>query len=343
MKAVRWGMLSTARIGEIMLKASHRSSRARFVAIASRDRVRAEEMARTHGIEASFGSYEELVATDAIDAVYIPLPNALHAEWAIKALNAGKHVLCEKPLSRRPADVAAAFDAADRARKVLAEAFMYRYHPQTALARRLVEQGEIGRLSYLKGTLSITAESGDLLRNSAVLEGGALLDLGCYCVNAARLFVGEPERVYAEELRVAGGVDTHFVGTIRLPRDVIAQFDVGIALPRRDRLELVGSEGELVLRDPWLCRQRTVEVHRDGGVKRVAVDRQGRFGLHYDGLDVYRVELDAVSDAIGNGSELPFGRADAIEQARVLDALLRSAELNLPVELAHVDAARPEA
>jgi xylose dehydrogenase (NAD/NADP) len=265
--------------------------------------------------------------------VYVPLPNALHVEWAAKALSAGKHVLCEKPLSRWPADVAAAFDAAERAGRVLSEAFMYRYHPQTALARRLVEEGAIGELAYLKATLSITMERGDI-RGSRELDGGSLMDLGCYCVSAARLFAGEPERVYAEELRAGEGVDMQFASTMRMPRDVIAQFDVGFALPRRERLELVGSEGEIFLRDPWLCRAQSIELHRGGQVESVPVDPEDRFGLQHDDLDVYALELDTVSDAIASGRELPFGRADAIGQARVLEALFESAERKMPVELA---------
>jgi len=339
MAPVRWGMLSTARIGEVVLQASQRSTHAHFVAIASRDGARAGKMARAHGVEASFGSYEALLASDEIDAVHVPLPNALHAEWAIKALDAGKHVLCEKPLSRRPADVAAAFDAAERAGKVLAEAFMYRYHPATALARRLVREGAIGDLAYVKATLSFTMGGGDV-RSSRELDGGSLMDLGCYCVSAARLFAGEPERVYAEQARAGEEVDMQFAGTMRMSKDVLAQFDCGFALPRRDRLELVGSTGELLLGDPWLCREPAIELRRDGHAERVPVDADGRLDLQHDELEVYALELDTISAAIANGSELPFGRDDALAQARALDALLQSAELGAPVDLASKELAR---
>jgi xylose dehydrogenase (NAD/NADP) len=331
---IRWGMLSTARIGEVMLEASQRAERARFTAIASRDLARAVEAAQAHGLEA-FGSYEAMLSSDAVDAVYVPLPNALHAEWATRALESGKHVLCEKPLGRRPADVAAAFDAAERSGRVLAEAFMYRYHPATLLARRLVDEGAIGELAYVKATLSFTIEGADV-RLSKALDGGSLMDLGCYCVNAARLFAGEPERVYAEEVRAGEDVDVQFAGTLRMSGGVLAQFDCGFALPRRDRLDLVGSAGELLLGDPWLCREPALTLRRGAEVETVPVPGE----LEFDETEVYAIELDAISAAIARGEQLPYGREDSLAQARALDALLRSAELGAPVEVAVETAAR---
>jgi xylose dehydrogenase (NAD/NADP) len=336
MKTVRWGILSTARIGEVMLEAARRSSRARVVAIASRDPGQAAAMAESHGVELSFGSYEELLESDRVDAVYIPLPNGLHTEWATNALRAGKHVLCEKPLGRRPDEVAAAFNVAEQARKVLAEAFMYRYHPQTTLARRLVDDGAIGRLGYIKATLSFTMPHGDV-RASKALDGGSLMDLGCYCLNASRLFAGEPERVYAEQLTAGEEVDMQLAATMRMPNDVLAQFDCGFALPRRDRLELVGSEGEIVLRDPWLCRERAIELHCDGRVESVPVDPGNQLGLEHDDFDVYKRELDTVTGAIATDTPLQYGRDDAVAQSRALDALLRSAELHTPIETGDAD------
>jgi D-xylose 1-dehydrogenase (NADP+, D-xylono-1,5-lactone-forming) len=323
---IRWGLLSPSRIAEVMLETSKSAPNAEVVAVASRDPARAGAFAAEHGLQA-FGSYEALLASDAVDAIYVPLPNALHAEWATKALEAGKHVLCEKPLSRRPADVAAAFDAADRSGRILAEAFMYRYHPATALARRLLSEGAIGELAYLKVTLSFTMEGADV-RLSKALDGGSLMDLGCYCVNAARLFAGEPDRVYAEEVRAGEEVDMQMAGTLRCG-DVLAQFDCGFALPRRDRLELVGSAGELHLGDPWLCREPALTLIRDGCAERVPVEGP----LTFEETEVYGIELDTISATIEAGRELPYGREDSLGQARALDALLRSAELGHPIEL----------
>jgi xylose dehydrogenase (NAD/NADP) len=318
-------MLSTARIGDVMLEASKRARHAQFVAIASRDQARADEAAQLRGLRAF--TYEAMLSSDEVDAIYVPLPNALHAEWATKAAEAGKHVLCEKPLSRRPADVAAAFDAAERSGTVLAEAFMYRYHPATTLARQLVDDGAIGALAYVKGTLSFTMEGADV-RLSRALDGGSLMDLGCYCVNAARLFAGEPERVYAEEIRAGEEVDVQLAGTMRMSSGALAQFDCGFALPRRDRLELIGSAGELHLGDPWLCREPALTLKRNGEVEAIPVPGD----LTFEETEVYGIELDAISRAIEAGEDLPFGREDSLAQARALDALLTSAETGMPVE-----------
>jgi predicted dehydrogenase len=321
-EVIRWGLLSPARIGEVVLAgAAARARSGRFVAVASRDAGRAEAFAARHGLR-PFGSYEALLASDAVDAVYVALPNALHMEWATRALEAGKHVLCEKPLSPRPHDVAQAFDAAERADTTLAEAFMYRYHPSTQLAQRLVADGAIGELRYIQGTLSYT-QHGDDPRLHRQLDGGSLLDLGCYCVSAARLFAGEPDRVYAEQVTAGHDVDVQFAGTLRCG-DVLAQFDCGFNLPRRDALELVGSAGNLRLPDPWVCRQPALLLNGE----RVPVPGDLAFG----DADGYGYEIETISRAIRAGAPLPFGREDGVAQSRALQALLHSAETAAPVE-----------
>lgn len=330
MNPVRWGLLSTASIGQVMAEAARRSTAARFVAVASRDGERARRFAESFDLARAFSSYEALLDWDGVDAIYVALPISMHTEWTIKALKAGKHVLCEKPFALSADDARAAFDAAAEARRVCAEGFMYRYHPQTILARRLVADGRIGTLRHVRAALSVSVPEGDIRRDRA-LGGGAYLDLGCYCVNAARLFGGNPQRVYAEAVRDANGVDLRLAATIRLGHDVLAQLDVGLDLPRRDELELIGSDGVIVVRDPWLCRTDTVELRHDGRAEQLPVDPDGTYALAYDDYDVYRLELDAVSQAIRTGAELPFGRADAIDQAGALQALIRSAQITAPV------------
>jgi D-xylose 1-dehydrogenase (NADP+, D-xylono-1,5-lactone-forming) len=310
---IRWGLLSPARIGEVVLAgAAERARSGAFVAVASRDAGRAEAFAARHGLT-PFGSYEALLESDAVDAIYVALPNALHMEWATRALAAGKHVLCEKPLSPRPAEVAAAFDAAERHGRVLAEAFMWRHHPSTRLAQRLVAEGAIGDLRYLRATLSFTLAGPDP-RLEKALDGGSLLDLGCYCVAAARLFAGEPDRVHAEPVTAGEEVDVQMAGTLRCG-DVLAQFDCGFNLPRRDRLELVGSAGELHLPDPWVCRQP--ELILDGRPVPVPGD------LTFSDTEGYGLEIEEISAALLAGRPLPFGREDAVAQAGVLEALLQ--------------------
>jgi xylose dehydrogenase (NAD/NADP) len=334
MAKVRWGVLSTAGIGRVLIEASRTATHAEVVAVAGRDADRARAFAAEQGLAASFGSYEELLAAEAVDAVYVPLPVSLHAEWTVRALAAGKHVLCEKPLATSREDAARCFDAAEAAGRRCVEGLMWRHHPQTALARELVAGGAIGRLATVRAALSVSVASGDI-RRSVELGGGALGDLGCYCVSAIRLFAGEPERVYADQVADGPrGVDLRLAATLRMPGEVLAQFDVGLDLTRRDELELVGTDGKLTVPDPWLCRSDHLELVRDGDRELVPVDPDGAFGLTDPERDVYRIELDTVSAALTGGGEPSFGRADAVAQATALEALHRSAELGTPVELA---------
>jgi D-xylose 1-dehydrogenase (NADP+, D-xylono-1,5-lactone-forming) len=187
MSPVRWGVLSTGSIAREMVEAARRSGAARFVAVASRGGDRARQFAGDLDLELAFSSYQALLECDDVDAIYVALPISMHIEWTIKALRAGKHVLCEKPFAVSPEEARRAFDGAADARRVCAEALMYRYHPQTLLARRLVEQGSIGTLTCIRSALSVTV-AGDDIRRDRALGGGAYLDLGCYCMSASRLF-----------------------------------------------------------------------------------------------------------------------------------------------------------
>ena len=183
--------------------------------------------------------------------------------------------------------------------------------------------------------------SPDDIRRSVALGGGALGDLGCYCVSAVRLFAGDPTRVAATRILDGdAGVDLRMAATLQLPAGVLGQFDVALDLTRRDELELVGTEGRLVVPDPWLCRASHLELSRDGRVEHVPVDPEGTLGLTDPDHDVYRVELDTVSAALAAGAEPPFGRPDAVAQATALEALHRSAELATPVDLSHGSAGR---
>lgn len=318
-------------IGRLVIEATRAADHAEVVAVASRDPARTPAFASELGLEASFGSYEELLASGAVDAVYVPLPVALHTEWTVKALAAGKHVLCEKPLATSAADAARCFDAAEAAGRHCIEGLMYRHHPQTTLARKLVADGAIGRLAYVRAALTVSVPPDDI-RRSVALGGGALCDLGCYCVSAIRLFAGEPSQVSAVRILDGdAGVDLRMAATLRLPGDVVGQFDVALDLTRRDELELVGTEGRLVVPDPWLCRAPHLELSRNGDRELVPVDPDGTLGLTDPEHDVYRVELDTVSAAIAGGGEPSFDRSDAIAQATVIEALYRSAELGTPV------------
>jgi D-xylose 1-dehydrogenase (NADP+, D-xylono-1,5-lactone-forming) len=319
---IRFGILSTAHINRLLLAGARESNRVEVAAVASRDLARAEDYAREWGIERAYGSYEELLADPDLDAVYNPLPNSMHVDWSIRALEAGKHVLCEKPLSRRPEDVERAFDVAERTGRMLTEAFMYRHNPQTARLKELVGGGAIGELRVVRTAFSFTIDDKSNIRLAADLDGGALMDVGCYCVSGSRLLAGEPESVSGTSVTEAG-VDTVFAGTMTLPGNVIAHFDCGFTLPMRDELEAVGSEGSIFLDDPWHCRSPVIEVRRSGSVELIELEP----------VDSYRLELENLADAIRGEGELLLGRDDAVHQARAIDALYRSADTGSAVEL----------
>ncbi len=312
-EGVRWGVLSTARINRDVLRGVAGSALVDVVAVASRSVARAEAFASEWGIPRAFGSYEELLACADVEAVYIPLPNGMHVEWTLAALEAGKHVLVEKAFSPRAAEVERCFAVASERGLVLSEAFMWRHNPQTERLLSLLP--EIGELRLVRASFSFPLVGrDDDVRWDPALDGGALLDVGCYCVSAARLFGGEPTEVEAMAVD-RGGVDSRFSGLLRFPGDVLATFDCGFDIAERDELELVGSEGALFVDDPWHCHEPVIEVRR-GSVERVEVPP----------ANSYRLEFEDVSAAIRGRSDGPLlGRDDAVGQARTLEALLEAA------------------
>jgi D-xylose 1-dehydrogenase (NADP+, D-xylono-1,5-lactone-forming) len=320
---VRWGILSTAHINRLVIPPAQASEQVDLIAVASRDQARAQEYARGWGIERSYGSYEELLADSDVEAVYISLPNSLHCPWSIRALEAGKHVLCEKPLGRRTADVEEAFAVAERTGRILMEAFMYRHNPQAQKLRELIEEGAIGKLRLVRAAFSFTMEDPDDVRMRPDVEGGGLMDVGCYCVSGCRLLAGEPEQVYAEQVIGSTGVDVVFAATMRFADGVFGQFDCGLVLPDRDELEAIGDGGSLFLDDPWHAREPVIELRRDGDVERIELERTDSYGL----------ELKNLSDAIRGRGEPLLGRDDALAQARVIEGLYRSAASGAPVSL----------
>jgi len=312
---VKWGILSTADINRKVIPGMRASEKAELIAVASRDQKRGDEYAREWQIERAYDSYAALLEDADVEAVYISLPNTLHCEGSIRAVEAGKHVLCEKPMSRYVADVESAFDAAARNGRILTEAFMYRHNPQTTRLRQLVREGAIGELRVVRSCFSYSLHDSENIRLRTDVEGGSLMDVGCYCVSGSRLLAGEPEQVYGAQFVGSSGTDWVFSGTMRFPGDVLAQFDCGTALPERDELEAIGSDGALFLDDPWHCVEPVIEVRRDGRVERIEVEH----------ADSYRLEVENLSDAIRGAAEPLLGRDDAVGQARAIEALFRSA------------------
>jgi xylose dehydrogenase (NAD/NADP) len=314
---VRWGILGPGRIAARLLAERDKAANLAVVAVASRDRARAAEFAARFGIARVHPSYEALLGDPEVDAVYIGLPNSVHHPMTMKALAAGKHVLCEKPYSRHPAEVIEAFDAAAARKLILMEAFMWRHTPQVKRFMELLP--EVGELQSIRSSFSFVLENPGDLRLDAGLDGGALMDVGCYCVSGSRLVAGaEPSSVFGMQTTGPSGVDVAFSGLLRFPSGLVAEIVASFASNHRS-LEAIGTKGNILLYDPWLSDKVGIRL----------CDRE----IDVPAADAYRLELDNISAAIlGKGQPL-LGRADALGQARAIEALYRSAASGLPVSL----------
>jgi predicted dehydrogenase len=310
--------MSTARINRLVLEGARETDRAEVIAVASRDAGRAQAYARDHAIERAYGSYDALLEDSDVEAVYIPLPNSMHFEWTLRALEAGKHVLCEKPFSPRSEEVERAFDVADSAGLVLSEGFMWRHNPQTAKISELAAEGTVGRLRVVRVAMSFqlaAVHGANDVRLQPELDGGALMDVGCYCVSAIRLLAGEPERAKGEQVVGETGVDVVFAGTLACADGVVGHFDCGFVLPRRGELEVIGEAGTLFVPDPFHVASPGIELRSEDGVEHIALGR----------ANSYQLELENIADAVRGDAPLLLGRDDAVGQARTIEALYRSA------------------
>jgi predicted dehydrogenase len=200
---------------------------------------------------------------------------------------------------------------------------MYRHNPQTTRLRQLVDEGAIGDLRLIRACFSYSLYDAENIRLRTDVEGGSLMDVGCYCLSGSRLLAGEPEQVYGQQFVGPSGTDWVFTGTMHFPGDVFAQFDCGTALPERDELEAIGSDGSLFLDDPWHCVEPVIELRRDAGRERIEVEP----------ADSYRLQIENLSDAIRGATDPLLGREDAVGQARAIDALYRSAATGAAVSL----------
>ncbi len=323
MGVTRWGIISTAKINDLVLAGAALSDEVDVVAVASRDQSHADAYAAEHGIPRGYGGYAALLSDPEVEAVYISLPNRLHCEWAINALEAGKHVLCEKPMSRRPEQLKAVFDTAESNDRFCMEAFMWRHNPQTRRLKELVDEGAIGDLRLVRAAFSYPLTDLGNVRMRPELEGGALMDVGCYCISGARLLAGEPVRVAAQQVASSTGVDVRFAATLAFEGDVLAHFDCGMDMSDRSELDVIGSEGWIRVRDPWHCRDPLLWLHREGEMEPIEITPENS----------YRLELENLGRAIRGEDHPLLGREDAVAQARVIEALYRAAETGEAVDL----------
>lgn len=321
MRKIRWGILSTARIGTTkVIPAMKLGEYCEVTGIASRKTESALAAARQLGIPKAYGSYEQLLADPDIEAVYIPLPNPLHVPWSIRALEMGKHVLCEKPIGMSVADAEKLLEAAKKhpKRKVM-EAFMYRHHPQWQRARQIVVEGEIGELRTIQSFFSYYNTDPNNIRNIADMGGGGLMDIGCYCISISRfLFDDEPERVYGTiAYDPQFGVDCLASGTMVFGSGT-STFTCGTQLNPYQRVNIVGTEGRVEIEIPFNappdepCR---MWHQRGSDIEEIMLDV----------CDQYTIQADAFSRAVLDHTDVPTPLEDAVANMRVLEALKNSA------------------
>jgi len=322
---VRWGVLSTAKIGiDKVIPATAAAERCEVVAIASRDLERARAAASELGIARAFGSYEDLLADPDVDAVYNPLPNHLHAEWTIAAARAGKHVLCEKPLATTSADAERMIQACEAEGVLLMEAFMYRLHPTWEAVTSLVASGRIGELKTVQSWFSYFNDDPGDIRNLVETGGGALYDIGCYCVNLSRMLFGaEPERVGGSVLRdPVMGIDVLTSGILDFG-DVVATFTCSTRAEPDQRVHIYGTEGRISLEIPFnIPPDRPTRVSLTaGGDPPVRPETEV---FTFDPANEYTIQAERFAAAVLDGGRVPIPPSDAVGNLRVIEELFRS-------------------
>jgi predicted dehydrogenase len=327
---LKWGILSTARINRRFIPPAQESARSTVVAVASRQRESAQEFAQTWQIPQAFSSYEALLAAPEIDAVYIPLPNSMHHEWVIKAAEAGKHILCEKPLALTVVEVEAMMAAAEANGVVLLEAVVYQLHPQLAKLQTMLKEGLIGQVKLINGWFSFTLPPEAInFRLHKSLGGGSLWDVGGYPVSLANTIVGEaPQEVFGWQRVDANGIDTMFVGQLRYASGVMAQFNCGFRTAYRVGAEVVGDKGVIRIPEPY---QPNVDRKTSGLIHIAPDDTQTH--IETEVINPYLCQVLAMEKAVLDGEPLPFSPTQSRVNTATLTALRKSAASGQAVEV----------
>ncbi|NCF68035.1 MAG: Gfo/Idh/MocA family oxidoreductase [Chloroflexi bacterium] len=327
MSKVRWGLLSTANINKMLIPAIRRAERGELAAVASRSQASADAYAADWGIATAFGSYEAMLASDAVDAVYISLPNRLHAEWSIKAMRAGKHVLCEKPFALNVGDVDRVHEVAQSTGRVVAEAFMYRHHSQTKIAGDFVRSGRLGEVTVIRGVFNFKMGSRENVRLVPELGGGALWDIGCYPVTVAQFLLGGPPMwVFGDQWLGASGVDEVFNGQLHYADGRIAQISCSFRTPFHTFVEVLGTNGRLTMSEPFrmdLGGNRLLFYAGEGEPEEIPVPEE----------DLYLGEVKDMHAAILDGAAPYLSLEETRNHIRTIVALYESAANHRPVRL----------
>jgi len=319
-RKLRWGVISTSNIGRVAVNpAIHASSNGELLAVASREEGRAVEFAEKAGIPQHYGSYEALLEDERIEAIYNPLPNSLHKEWAIRAAEKGKHILCEKPLALNAAECREMEVAASANGVKLLEAFMYRFHPRTEKVLEMVREGVVGDLKQIRSTFTFLLTRPENIRWDGELGGGALMDVGCYCVNVSRTVVGrEPVEVRAMANFRTPGVDEQMAGTLRFADGLLAHFDCALTMKRTEAYQIHGTEGHLRVQNAFLPGTEDAIIEQ--------FNIENELTTHWvDGADEYRLMVEHFADCALNDLPLRYTAEEAALNMSVIEALYESA------------------
>ena len=314
---VRWGILSTANIGRRVIPAIHASRNGVVVAVGSRSLAGAQAFAAEQHIPRAHGSYEDLLADPDIDAIYIPLPNSLHAEWSIKCARAGIPTLCEKPFASDAAEAQSIVAAFEEQAVLLAEAFMYRFHPQHKKVKQIIAEGGIGDMQIISSAFTFPISDAANIRLSKPLAGGALMDVGCYCVNLMRFITGEEPSQTTASKRIgqATSVDEALAGALQFPSGVVGSFHCGLRAWREHSYTIKGTEGMIRVPASFVPD------------KNAATSVQHWLGDDYTEhrippVDQYQLMVEDFADALLGGRAPRFPASDAVANMAVIDQLL---------------------
>jgi D-xylose 1-dehydrogenase (NADP+, D-xylono-1,5-lactone-forming) len=327
MSIVRWGLLSTANINKMLIPAIRESERGELTAVASRSLDSAKIYAAEWGITHAFGSYEEMLASDEVDAVYISLPNHLHVEWSIKAMEHGKHVLCEKPFALNIEELDRAIAVSRSTGMVLTEAFMYRHHPQTKIAGEFLHSGRLGEVSVVRGVFSFKLDNRSNIRLVPEWGGGSVWDVGCYPISIAQFFMGGPPQwVFADQFLGETGADEIMVGQMHYGNGRMAQFTSSFRTPFYTAVEVMGTKGRLVLSEPFrmdLGDPQMLFYPRDKDPVVIEVPQK----------ELYAGEVEDMHAAILDGAAPYLTLDETRNHIRTILALIKSAETHHAVKL----------
>ena len=319
---MQWGILSTANIARAaVIPAIQSSKNGEVAAVASRDGQKGAEFAAQMRIPKSYSSYEALLDDPNIDAVYIPLPNSLHCEWTIKAAQSGKHILCEKPLALNAAQCQEMDAVAKESGVLLMEAFMYRFHPRTEQVIERVRAETQGTLQMIQSSFTFKLAHPNNIRFRADLGGGALMDVGCYCVNISRTLAGqEPVEVQATARWAASGVDEQLVGTLRFANGLMAQFDCALTMARRESYIAAGTNGYYYAPAAFLPGKEDSLLYEFQDRKETQ--------LQFSGCDEYQLMVEHFTECVLKREQPRYITMEAAANMRVIETLYKSARSN---------------